>query len=128
MNGWMNQLMDGWTLMIMMTMITIKMINIMTMTRDDDNNATYILSLWINKYQVHLDKFESDDDRKKHLSSIVVQYNHMITSLNELKHLRGLDSGEKLDPRDKIRHTAARVGLSVPKVSPLPYCPALSTI
>ena len=40
----------------------------------------------------------------------------MISSLNELKHLRGLDSGEKLDPRDKIRHTAARVGLSVPKV------------
>ena len=38
----------------------------------------------------------------------------MINSVNELKHLRSLDTGEKLDPRDKIRATANRVGLSVP--------------
>jgi hypothetical protein len=39
----------------------------------------------------------------------------LIADVNELKFLRGLDSGEKLDPRDKIRATASRVGLSVPK-------------
>eukprot|EP01036_Dinobryon_divergens_P034997 gene34997-45300_t len=39
----------------------------------------------------------------------------MVSSINELKHLRGLDSGEKLDPREKIRATAGRVGLSVPR-------------
>ena len=36
--------------------------------------------------------------------------------MNELKYLRGLDSGEKLDPRDKIRATASRVGLGIPQV------------
>jgi hypothetical protein len=40
----------------------------------------------------------------------------MIRSINELKFLRGLDTGEKLGARDKIRATAGRVGLSVPRV------------
>lgn len=43
-------------------------------------------------------------------------YSIMVNSINELKYLRSLDSGEKLDPRDKIKATAGRVGLSVPKV------------
>lgn len=41
----------------------------------------------------------------------------MISSIRELKFLRGLDSGEKLDAREKILNTAARVGLSAPQVS-----------
>jgi hypothetical protein len=40
----------------------------------------------------------------------------MISSVKELKYLRELDTGERLDPRDKIRATAARVGLAVPQV------------
>ena len=71
---------------------------------------------------MHRDKFENNEDRIRHLSSIIVQYDHMVRTINELKHLRGLDSGEKMDPRDKIRHTAARVGLSVPKASNDPSC------
>jgi hypothetical protein len=46
-----------------------------------------------------------------------MQYVTMIRSINELKFLRGLDTGEKLGARDKIRATAGRVGLSVPRVS-----------
>ncbi len=41
-------------------------------------------------------------------------YAEMVTDVKTLKQLRGLDSGERLDPRDKIRATAARVGLAVP--------------
>lgn len=41
----------------------------------------------------------------------------MISSIKEITHLRGLDFGEKLEPRDKIRATASRVGLAVPRVS-----------
>lgn len=41
----------------------------------------------------------------------------MVKDVTTLKYLRGLDSGEKLDPRDKIKATAARVGLGVPKVN-----------
>lgn len=43
-------------------------------------------------------------------------YSILIASIKELRHLRDLDSGEKLDPRDKIRATGGRVGLGVPKV------------
>ena len=44
-------------------------------------------------------------------------YAEMITDVNSLKHLRGLDCGERLDPREKIRATARRVGLNVPTFS-----------
>ena len=44
-------------------------------------------------------------------------YSTLIASIKELRRLRDLDSGEKLDPRDKIRATGGRVGLGVPKVS-----------
>ena len=53
----------------------------------------------------------------KHLHELSNQYTTMIRSINELKYLRNLDTGEKLSPRDKIRATAGRVGLSVPRVS-----------
>lgn len=43
-------------------------------------------------------------------------YARMVTDISELKYLRGLDTGEKLDPRAKIQATARRVGLSVPHV------------
>jgi hypothetical protein len=41
----------------------------------------------------------------------------MVYDIRELKRLRFLDTGEKLDQRDKIRYTAHRVGLHVPRVS-----------
>jgi hypothetical protein len=44
-------------------------------------------------------------------------YSTLIASIKELRRLRDLDSGEKLEPRDKIRATGGRVGLGVPKVS-----------
>ena len=36
--------------------------------------------------------------------------------MKESKYLRGLDSGEKLDPREKVEQTAKRVGFVIPKV------------
>lgn len=50
-------------------------------------------------------------------NEVIHNYATLVTSVNELTFLRSLDSGEKLDPRDKIRATAARVGLGVPKFS-----------
>lgn len=43
-------------------------------------------------------------------------YATLVSDVRQSKFLRELDSGEKLDPRDKIRATARRVGLSVPRV------------
>ncbi len=40
----------------------------------------------------------------------------MVSDIRESKHLRYLDTGEKLEPREKIQATARRVGLSVPQV------------
>ena len=59
---------------------------------------------------------ETNAETIEHLRAISVQYAAVVASVNELKFLRGLDSGEKLDPREKIRLTASRVGLSVPRV------------
>ena len=44
-------------------------------------------------------------------------YATLVSDIRQSKYLRELDSGERLDPRDKIRATARRVGLAVPRVS-----------
>lgn len=59
---------------------------------------------------------ETDPVKITHLQELAHQYVKMIESIKELKYLRSLDTGEKLDPRDKIKATANRVGLAVPKV------------
>ena len=68
-------------------------------------------------FQIKSAASETDRNKLKFLQSRLHSYAVMITSINELKYLRGLDTGEKLDPREKIRATAGRVGLSVPRVS-----------
>lgn len=40
-----------------------------------------------------------------------------MSSIQELRYLRGLDTGDKLKPRDHINATAARVGFSMPLYS-----------
>jgi hypothetical protein len=46
--------------------------------------------------------------------------------INAGKRLRELDSGERLDPRDKVKASAARVGLSVPEVQYVDHqCPCI---
>lgn len=42
-------------------------------------------------------------------------YAEMVTSVEELKHLRGLDTGDKISVRETISASAHRVGLSVPE-------------
>ena len=59
----------------------------------------------------------TDPKLAEHHRSIADQYVTMVSSIKEITHLRGLDFGEKLEPRDKIRATASRVGLAVPRVS-----------
>ena len=54
---------------------------------------------------------------EKSLRECARSYALMTLSMKELNYLRELDTGEKLDPRDKIQATARRVGLSVPSVS-----------
>ena len=41
-------------------------------------------------------------------------YLRLVKSVRELQHLRYLDTGDKLDNREKVRLTAARVGLGIP--------------
>jgi hypothetical protein len=54
---------------------------------------------------------------KKSLRDAGRSFTLMTSSIKELNFLRDLDTGEKLSPRDKIRATAGRVGLGVPRVS-----------
>ena len=56
----------------------------------------------------------SSSGNVKEYKSIMNSYATMVSSINTLEYLRSLDSGERLEPRDKITNTAARVGLSVP--------------
>eukprot|EP01038_Epipyxis_sp_PR26KG_P009556 gene9556-12869_t len=65
--------------------------------------------------QIQKNKNERDNYRIQFFRATLHSYVRKISAVNELKYLRSLDSGEKLDPRDKIRATASRVGLSVPK-------------
>ena len=78
-----------------------------------------VLYLWYQNLfsnKIKQSKAETDEDKIKFFRTRLHNYGTMVSSINELKHLRGLDSGEKLDPREKIRATAGRVGLSVPRV------------
>ena len=67
-------------------------------------------------HQFQTGKLEENDTEIASLRHTAYTYSTLIASIQELRHLRDLDSGEKLDPRDKIRATGGRVGLGVPKV------------
>ena len=60
-------------------------------------------------------KAESDSARVEQLRKNAASYAEMVASVAELKVLRGLDTGEKMSPRDTIQASAARVGLHVPR-------------
>eukprot|EP01039_Chlorochromonas_danica_P000838 gene837-912_t len=55
------------------------------------------------------------EEEVSQLRAVTHSYATMVSDIKEVKYLRYLDSGEKLEARDKIRNTAARVGLEVPK-------------
>lgn len=61
-------------------------------------------------------KHESNDKQAAVLREVAYSYVTMASSVKQLTYLRELDTGEKLNPRDKVRATAGRVGLSVPMV------------
>ena len=71
--------------------------------------------------QFQTGKLEENEKEIASLRHTAYTYSTLIASIKELRHLRDLDSGEKLDPRDKIRATGGRVGLGVPKVNNLFY-------
>ena len=71
---------------------------------------------------------ERDDKQAMALREAAHCYVTMVASVKELTRLRELDSGEKLNPRDKVRATAGRVGLSVPKVRPCLRGPVCCTV
>lgn len=68
-------------------------------------------------FQFRAGRLETDMTKVASLLATAHQYSTLLSNVRELKYLRGLDSGEKLDARDKIRATAGRVGLGVPNVS-----------
>lgn len=71
--------------------------------------------------QFQLGKFEENEREVISRRHTAHTYSTLIASIKELRRLRDLDSGEKLEPRDKIRATGGRVGLGVPKVSNLRF-------
>ena len=60
-------------------------------------------------------KDEMDGQRVEQLRKNAANYAEMVSNVAELKVLRGLDTGEKMSPRDTIQASAARVGLHVPR-------------
>ena len=58
---------------------------------------------------------ESDNIRVEQLRKNAASYAEIVSSVAELKVLRGLDTGEKMSPRDTIRASAAKVGIYVPR-------------
>ena len=73
------------------------------------------MHILIKKFQ--LGKLEENEKEVTSMRHTAYTYSTLIASIKELRRLRDLDSGEKLEPRDKIRATGGRVGLGVPKVS-----------
>jgi hypothetical protein len=61
-------------------------------------------------------KTETDKAKINYMRRLAHEYSVMVSDIRESKHLRYLDTGEKLDPREKIELTARRVGLTVPQV------------
>ena len=57
---------------------------------------------------------QSDEEKVRQLRANAASYAELVSSVTELKILRGLDTGEKMGPRDTIQASAARVGLHVP--------------
>ena len=72
-------------------------------------------------FQFRLPLTETDLEKIQKIRETAHKYAILISNQKELSHLRGLDTGEKLDQRDKVRQMAHRVGLSVPTVSPMSY-------
>jgi hypothetical protein len=67
--------------------------------------------------QFRAGKGEQDKEKIALLRANAASYAEMISSVEELKVLRGLDTGEKMGPRDTIQASAARVGLHIPRWS-----------
>jgi len=63
-----------------------------------------------------VDALETDEKVIESKRTLLLSYVELLSSVHELKHLRFLDSGDKLQQRDKINLTAKRVGFALPKV------------
>ena len=62
-------------------------------------------------------KAETDEHAVARLREDARLYATLVSSITELRTLRDLDTGDKLDPRAHINATAARVGFSLPHYS-----------
>ena len=67
--------------------------------------------------QVRKAKTFEDIELTSKLRQSTHSYAVLVSAQKELQHLRGLDTGEKLDQSEKVRQMAYRVGLAVPKVN-----------
>jgi len=62
-------------------------------------------------------KLETDEAAVAQMREDARLYATLVDSISELRALRELDTGDKLDPRSHINATAARVGFSLPSYS-----------
>lgn len=67
--------------------------------------------------QFKTNRGETDAKKIAAFRATAHSYATLLSSVAELSALRALDTGDKLDPRDKIKVMARKVGLSVPKFS-----------
>ena len=67
--------------------------------------------------QFRMGKLESSEHTAARMRENAKCYATLVSSISELRHLRSLDSGDKLKPRDLVNVTAKRVGFSIPKFS-----------
>ena len=72
----------------------------------------------ISQFKRHSE--ETDAKKVAVMRATAQSYATLLSSVTELSRLRALDTGERLDPRAKIRATASRVGLGVPNFSDEP--------
>ena len=88
--------------------------HLQTLPSGASNNQKNLRSHCIQLFRTG--KHESNDKQAAVLREVAYSYVTMVSSVKQLTYLRELDTGEKLNPRDKVRATAGRVGLSVPMV------------
>ncbi len=66
------------------------------------------------KSQFHKGKLETNKDKVTLMRQNAYNYAKNIAAVAELRYLRSLDTGEKLDPQEIVRRTAAKVGFALP--------------
>ena len=66
------------------------------------------------KNQFQKGKIEQNKEKVVLMRQNAYNYAKNVAAVAELRYLRSLDTGEKLDPQEIVRRTAAKVGFALP--------------